>query len=605
LELLPFAPECRRASPCDQAMRYLGPRSMPEYPTSTPRVHAADPIPRSALDPDAVRVVDRLQEAGFEAYLVGGCVRDLLLGRSPKDFDVATSARPRQVRRLFRNCRIIGRRFKLAHVVFRRQDGTEHIVETATFRRAPRPSDVGPDGTLLITDDNVFGTAAEDAARRDFTINALFFDPRTWRILDFVGGLSDLRRGRIETIGDPNVRLREDPVRILRAVKFASRLGFRIVLETYEAMATHAADLEKAATARLLEEILRLLRSGHAYAAFRLLAQCGALSVILPEIAEYLEHEGRRGAAGQLQIDLFWRDLEALDEAVREGQSTHGGFLDSVLFYRLFERELDPARRRRRGPARGPIGVADEIFDEFARRLRAPRYDVSCAKHLCSMQTRFLSRPRKKFRPQQLVSHPLFVDALALFRAHCAAANANWEIYDAWYELYRRLQGGRRAEADAEAVLHRLPAEPASFEEMWGLPQGPVEEPGADEPEEEESEGESEEAEVEPSTASAPANGNGAEPPAALPAAPTSRPEALPAAEPQPIAEPAPAARVEDDPWKSPEETSPKSAVVVPRRRPRAPRERPRFKILRPDARFEFPGGPIVKLDEPPTFGDW
>src|SRR5262245_59981866 len=184
---------------------------MPEYPTSTPRVHAADPIPRSALDADAVRVVDRLQEAGFEAYLVGGCVRDLLLGRSPKDFDVGTSARPRQVRRLFRNCRIIGRRFKLAHVVFRRHDGTEQIVETATFRRAPRPSDLGPYGTLLITDDNVFGTAAEDAARRDFTINALFFDPRTWRILDFVGGLSDLRRGRIETIGDPNVRLREDP----------------------------------------------------------------------------------------------------------------------------------------------------------------------------------------------------------------------------------------------------------------------------------------------------------------------------------------------------------------------------------------------------------
>ncbi|MEM8714125.1 MAG: hypothetical protein AAGG01_24535, partial [Planctomycetota bacterium] len=196
-----------------------------------PRIPAVD-IDPDRLDRDAKRVVKRLQQHGHEAYFVGGCVRDLLIGRRPKDFDVATSARPSEVRRIFRNCRIIGRRFKLAHVFY-----GDHIIETATFRAAPHEDGQTGDGEdLLIVDDNEYGTAESDARRRDFTVNALFLDPTTHEILDHVGGLKDLKARTLKTIGDPEVRMAEDPVRILRAVKFATRLDLEIDDPTWEAM---------------------------------------------------------------------------------------------------------------------------------------------------------------------------------------------------------------------------------------------------------------------------------------------------------------------------------------------------------------------------------
>ena len=184
-------------------------------PRAAHRVVPADGIRPGDVDQDALRVLSRLQRSGFEAYLVGGCVRDLLLGRKPKDFDLATAAHPRQIRRLFRNGRIIGRRFRLVHVVY-----GEHVVETATFRREPPSGDNGDDDDLLIREDNVFGTAGEDARRRDFTINGLFYDPAAGVIHDWVDGLVDLEAGILRTIGDPTIRLPEDPVRILRAIKF-------------------------------------------------------------------------------------------------------------------------------------------------------------------------------------------------------------------------------------------------------------------------------------------------------------------------------------------------------------------------------------------------
>ncbi|MCB1940167.1 MAG: polynucleotide adenylyltransferase PcnB, partial [Rhodocyclaceae bacterium] len=218
--------------------------------------------------------VTRLIDRGFEAYLVGGCVRDLLLDRTPKDYDIATEARPPQVKRTFpRNCRIIGRRFKLAHLHFH---GNTKILECSTFRRTPQErSEDAADEDLLITHDNEFGTAEEDALRRDFTVNALFLDPTQDKIVDHVNGLADIEAKVIRTIGDPRVRFREDPVRILRAAKFAGRLGFTIEQETLAAMAETAQDLTRAAPPRVLEEILRLLRSGHALDSFQLLRDVG------------------------------------------------------------------------------------------------------------------------------------------------------------------------------------------------------------------------------------------------------------------------------------------------------------------------------------------
>ncbi|HEV8245444.1 MAG TPA: hypothetical protein VGP93_06740, partial [Polyangiaceae bacterium] len=201
------------------------------------------------IDSDAAKVVRRLSRHGYEAYLVGGCVRDLLVGRSPKDYDVATSARPDDVRRLFRNSRIIGRRFRLVHVLF----GGGKVIETATFRRAPEVDDDRGGDDLLIRNDNVFGEANQDATRRDFTINGLFYDLERRVVLDWVGGMPDIERRTVHTIGDPVVRFQEDPVRILRAIKFSARIDFGVSPEVYDAIVLCRDTLRRAAKPRLFE----------------------------------------------------------------------------------------------------------------------------------------------------------------------------------------------------------------------------------------------------------------------------------------------------------------------------------------------------------------
>ena len=263
----------------------------PSQPPPEPVVYEADESLLSEareLGQNALRVISKLQHSGHEAYLVGGCVRDLLIGRAPKDFDVATSARPRQAKRLFRNGRIIGRRFRLVHVGY-----GDDIVETATFRQEPAENPSGG-SDLLIVEDNEYGTAAEDALRRDFTVNALFLDPFGGEILDYVGGMEDLDARVLRTIGDPRRRLPEDPVRILRAIKFSTRLDFRIAESTWKAMTECASDLEHSAAPRVLEEILRLLRSGTALGAFQKLRSCTALAPIFPTLDRHLEKNARK-----------------------------------------------------------------------------------------------------------------------------------------------------------------------------------------------------------------------------------------------------------------------------------------------------------------------
>src|SRR5687767_12710506 len=267
------------------------------------------------IDPDAAKVVRRLVRQGYEAYLVGGCVRDLLVGKSPKDFDVATSARPDDVRRLFRNSRIIGRRFRLVHVLF----GGGKVIETATFRRAPQQDDNDSDD-LLIRNDNVFGEAHQDAARRDFTINALFYDLEHRIVLDWVGGMPDIERRTVHTIGDPSVRFREDPVRILRAIKFCSRLDFGISAEVYDAMVECRTALARAAKPRLFEELLRLMRSGSAHRALWLAWETGLLDVLLPELSTFLADQPE-------EEDTLFRLLDEVDRLTKQ----RGAPLDDVV----------------------------------------------------------------------------------------------------------------------------------------------------------------------------------------------------------------------------------------------------------------------------------
>jgi len=264
------------------------------------------------LDPDALRVVRKLVQSGFQAYLVGGAVRDLLVGRRAKDYDIATNARPEDVKRVFRhNCRIIGRRFRLAHVFFHYGGKT---YEVATFRRNPigveetegeAPSDI------LIRSDNVFGDAHEDATRRDFTINALFYDHDRGEILDWVGGMEDITRHVVRTIGDPDVRFREDPVRILRAIKFAARLDFGLDPDVYDAIVAHREELGRSARPRVFEEILRLLRGGAARRSIYLAWDTGALAVVLPELSTYID-DGLETDGGGASTRVF-RALAEID----------------------------------------------------------------------------------------------------------------------------------------------------------------------------------------------------------------------------------------------------------------------------------------------------
>ncbi len=401
-----------------------------EPDADSPLVIEAEGVEVQLIHQDALRVISRLDRFGYEAYLVGGCVRDLLLGRAPKDFDVATAAHPRQIKRLFRNGRIIGRRFKLVHVVY-----GDHIVETATFRA--KPDQESGEEDLLIREDNVFGTAAEDAARRDFTINGLFYDPTRHRIIDYVGGLRDLERGVLNTIGDPQVRMYEDPVRILRAIKFATRLGFRIGSGTWDAMVEAAPELVRSAPPRVLEEILRLLRSGTSLGAFRMLRACGALDVLLPAVDEFLGPREDSDPAVRDRSDMYWRLLEALDADVHAGREPTTALSLAVTFLHVIEREADPTTRTLPGSPGDLHTVAGEVLDPVSQATRLSRRDYARTRRIVANQARFTQSKSKRFRPLLFMHGDDFEESLQLFRLRCAAWGQGWDVYEGWAERYR------------------------------------------------------------------------------------------------------------------------------------------------------------------------
>lgn len=318
-------------------------------------------VSRKAIAASAVKVLYRLHRAGHKGYLVGGGVRDLLLGRRPKDFDICTDARPGEIRRLFRNARIIGRRFRLAHIIF--QDG---VVEVATFRRAPDPEDQrgGPED-LLITSDNTFGTPREDAFRRDFTINALFYNIGDFTVIDYVGGIDDLQAKLVRVIGDPDVRFREDPVRMMRACEFAGRLGFTIEKATQEGIERNREELRKAAPPRLTEELLELLKSGRAGASVQWMLELGVLEVLLPEaLAMVRAAEVGAGEFGNVLpvLDAMSREDEEIPDAVLLAAV----LLPQVMLVR-YEREMK--RRRWLDPGEFHevvLATAEPFFDRYA-----------------------------------------------------------------------------------------------------------------------------------------------------------------------------------------------------------------------------------------------
>ncbi len=342
-------------------------------------------------------IIKRLQKAGFEAYLVGGCVRDLLLGLTPKDFDIATSAHPEQVRKLFSSARLIGRRFRLAHIYFGRD-----YVEVATFRA---PHDESRDGQVnehgRIIHDNVYGTLEEDVWRRDFSINALFYDPVSGDVIDFVGGMQDLTERHLRLIGEPEQRYREDPVRMMRALRFAAKLDCTLDGATRELIRPLGHLLTSVASARLFDELLKLLHSGHGWKTFQLLEEYGLLPHLLPVTARSLGND----PAG-IYRKLLQSALTNTDARIGEGKSVMPPFLFAVLLWEQVHHDLVQAQLKGHPELQALHIAATDVLRDQVKVTAIPRRYSNITREIWGLQSRF--RHRDLRRANVLLSNPRF-----------------------------------------------------------------------------------------------------------------------------------------------------------------------------------------------------
>ncbi|HJP97047.1 MAG TPA: polynucleotide adenylyltransferase PcnB [Rhodanobacteraceae bacterium] len=355
-------------------------------------------VSRKQISRGALRVLYGLKDAGFRACLVGGAVRDLLLGRQPKDFDVATDATPEDVRKLFRNCRLIGRRFRLAHVIF----GPE-IVEVATFRGTGE-GDASGDRHVVngrILRDNVWGTIEEDALRRDFRVNALYYDIADFSVIDYVGGMEDLEQKRLRLIGDPATRYHEDPVRMLRAARLAAKLGFTIDPEAAAPFGSLGHLLGDAPPARLFDECQKMFLAGYGLASFRTLVQYGLLEQLFPGTARALAHDG----SGSLRA-MIERGLAGTDARIAQGRPVTPAFLFAVLLWGEVAQLAERLQSESAARALAWQRAAHRVMAEQARRVAIPRRFAYAIEEIWALQPRFADRTRK--RVFRLMSHPRF-----------------------------------------------------------------------------------------------------------------------------------------------------------------------------------------------------
>jgi poly(A) polymerase len=414
-------------------------------------------ISRANISKAALRVLYRLHDAGYAAYLVGGAVRDLLLGFRPKDFDVATDATPEEVKKLFRNCRLIGRRFRLAHVVF----GPE-IIEVATFRGTGEEGE----GDRHIVDgrivrDNIWGTIEEDALRRDFRVNALYYDISDFSVRDYVGGMQDLHDRVLRLIGDPEVRYHEDPVRMLRAARLAGKLGMRIDAAAAAPFESLGPLLGDAAPARLFDESLKMFLSGNGLKSFRMLEQCGLLKFLFPATARAL----KRGDAALRS--LVEQGLANTDARIGEGKSVTPAFLFAVLLWGEVRDEAQLGIERGLDSAEAWSRAAAKVVGEQCQRVAIPRRFTFTMEEIWSLQPRFEQVQRK--RVFRLMAHPRFRAAFDFLLLRADESPAMRELGQWWAHAQRLPQdvlaaalpvlGGAAAES-APAPAVRKPPRP-------------------------------------------------------------------------------------------------------------------------------------------------
>lgn len=385
-------------------------------------------VSRSNIDPDALKVLYRLHRHGHIAYLVGGGVRDLLLGKKPKDFDISTSAHPNQVKKIFGNCRLIGRRFRLAHIYFR----GGKIIEVATFRTISEFN--GEDG--LVTSDNTFGTPWEDAFRRDFTINGLFYNISDFSVIDYVDGLQDLEDGLVRCIGDPEVRFREDPIRMLRGVRFAALLDFDLDAESERYIREKKNDIWEGATPRILEEIIRMMGRGAAARAFPRLHELGLLSALFPEIDQHIRIEG----AGSYE-DV----LSKLDERFRSGEVLEPWLIFACLFYPYF----DFIYRGSSGD--DLVKLARDTISPVCRRIQVPKRMQDIIRQILAAQVRFFGLRGRRFKPRTIMRKSYFEDAITLFEIVASSTPEDRELISEW----KKLQGPSPAQKPVKKRTRR------------------------------------------------------------------------------------------------------------------------------------------------------
>ncbi|HEY1043523.1 MAG TPA: polynucleotide adenylyltransferase PcnB [Telluria sp.] len=382
-----------------------------------PGEHKIDP---KLVSSNALRVTSTLQDAGFEAFVVGGAVRDLLLGVKPKDFDIATNATPEQVKRLFRRAFIIGKRFQIVHVMF-----GQDLLEVTTFRGAAQDN-APKDEHGRVLRDNIFGPQHEDAARRDFTINAMYYNPATQEVLDYHGGIDDIASKQLRIIGQPEARYREDPVRMLRVVRFAAKLQFTIEPATRAPIAIMAPLINNVPAARVFDEMLKLLMSGHALACLQQLRKEGLHHGLLPLLDVVLEQP--------ISMKFVTLALESTDKRVMAGKGVSPGFLFASLLWHQVLEKWNAYKAAGESPIPALHLAADDVLEDQTEKLALQRRIGSDMRDIWSMQPRFERRQGKA--PIKLLENPRFRAGYDFLLLRCESGELEMELGEWWTDFY-------------------------------------------------------------------------------------------------------------------------------------------------------------------------
>lgn len=388
---------------------------------------------RKRISRAALQVIDGLQQAGFVAYLVGGCVRDLLMGFEPKDFDVTTDASPEQVQRLFERSRIVGRRFRLVHVRFGRE-----VVEVATFRTNPSPLPAMPDNRHRwrktasnngrILDDNVYGTIEDDAVRRDFTVNALYYDPRTEQVIDFLGGVDDIERNLLKMIGDPEKRFTEDPVRMLRVLRFKAKLGLQPASALLKSITENSRLIADVPAARLFDEVLKMFHYAHAVSSWKALCDAGLAGYLFPQTMAVINQPG-----GEKWEKMMLYALENTDHRIRHNKPVIAAFLYAVLLWRPFSLQLAQIKTAKIGLNEAAWRAGDQVFAQQCKQVAVPRRASVPAIEVWTMQFGLETRRPKNIVP--ILANRRFRAAYDFLLLRAGIGEVEQSLVDWWSEI--------------------------------------------------------------------------------------------------------------------------------------------------------------------------